>query len=178
MDKLLIIQGSPRKKGNTEFCCNYVRERLAAKFEADIINLYDYRIRHCTGCRGCMKKGSCVIQDDDFEFIRKQVFAADIIIQASPVYWYSPPGIMKDFIDRMHGTYICKRPLNGKRGAMITVATEAGFEHTAEILACWLRQYGAEIVENARINACEPGDVAANPANLTELNRLCESLMV
>ncbi|MDD2707426.1 MAG: flavodoxin family protein [Verrucomicrobiae bacterium] len=174
--KLAIIQGSPRKRGNTGFACGYLGDRLEKWFDVSVINLCEHRIKHCVGCRVCMRDGSCRISGDDFGAVWNILSAADVIIQAAPVYWYSPPGIMKDFIDRTHSFYRAGRPLAGKRGGIITIATEEGFECAEKILSCWAVQYGVEIVGMERIKAREAGEIENSKASLEILDGFCSTL--
>jgi len=173
--KLVIIQGSPRKNGNTAFACGYLCDVLGKYFETSLIDLCEYDIKHCVGCRACMKKGICRIQNDDFNKVWDILTSSDIIIQATPVYWYGPPGIMKDFIDRTHSFYLAGRPLAGKKGGIITIATEEGFECTEKILSCWTIQYGVEMVRMARIKAREAGEVRNNKTSLEILDDFCSA---
>jgi putative NADPH-quinone reductase len=66
-----------------------------------MINLFDYKINYCTGCRTCSRdgKGECC-QKDDFKNIISKIIASDIIILGSPIYWGNVSAIMKNFFDR------------------------------------------------------------------------------
>jgi len=100
--KILAINGSRRKNGNT----NYLIESILApaiKGGAQIESIFlgDYNIGACTGCEGCSKTWECVINDDFAEIIKK-LDAANGVIIASPTYWYSVTSDMKRFIDRCY----------------------------------------------------------------------------
>ncbi|MFA6715484.1 MAG: flavodoxin family protein [Victivallales bacterium] len=173
--ELVIIQGSPRKNGNTAFICEHVKNKLSALFQITPVNLYEYKIKHCTGCRACMKGQPCPMKDD-FPCLWNKLLQADAIIQAVPVYWYGPPGMMKDFIDRTHASYLAGKPLAGKQAGIITVATAEGFECTERILSCWIKQYGAVIAGKLRIKACEADEVKNNPAIIAQIDTFCSNL--
>ena len=176
MKKLLIIQGSPRKNGNTEFACRYVADRLGGTFEVSFVNLYDLDIHRCTGCRACMKQGCCVITEDDFPALWRKVEETDRIVLAAPVYWYAPPGLMKDFIDRTHTAFRDSGHLSGKTACLITVAADSGFETCETIMASWLGYYGTAVEKKLRLIAREAGDLAKKAANLKQLDELVDSL--
>lgn len=100
--KILAIVGTGRKNGNvSKICRNIINGAEAAGIEGELINLFDYKINYCTGCRTCSKDGNgkC-FHNDDFEKIVCKIIASDIIILGSPVYWGNVSAIMKTFFDR------------------------------------------------------------------------------
>jgi multimeric flavodoxin WrbA len=162
--RVLGVSGSPREGGNTDAA---VMEGLAvaqaAGYRTEFQRLTDYRLAHCKGCRACMKTGRCAIRDDELEAAVGPWLQAAIIILGSPVYWLSPSGVLKDFMDRTHGWYRDGGLFSGKKTILLSVATGGGFEpHDAAILG-WLKHYGADVVATARILACDQGDFEARP---------------
>ena len=135
----------------------------------EFLRVADYSIKHCEGCRKCMKTGECAIKDDDFGLVLDKLMRADLIVIGAPVYWNSPPGVMKDFIDRTHGFYKDPRRLAGKKVGIISVATEGGFEPHEKILS-WMTVYGAEIVGKTRIYAREKGEVLQRPSEIGKVD--------
>ena len=114
-----------------------------------------------------------MIQDDDFNLVMDQVMEADVLVFGAPVYWYGPPGLMKDFIDRSHGYFaVPTKILNGKKAYLISVAADGGFEPHEDVMASWLGYYGAEIGEKVRIYGREKGDVQANAREVGKLEEL------
>lgn len=177
MEVLTLIQGSPRKNGNTESACRYLKERLSDAFTIDYINLHELNIKRCAGCRRCMEDGICAIRDDDFPGIWEKIKEADVIVQTCPVYWYSPPGIMKDFIDRTHSTYVFHGYFKRNcRAFNVTIAAWEGFETCEKIMSSWVENYGADVIESIRIVACEKGDLAAKSENMNKLDQLISSI--
>jgi len=99
--KVLILSGSPRKKGNSDLLCDqFLRGAGDAGHHTEKIYVTDKEINYCTGCGACFeKKGDCVQQDDMTEILEKMI-AAEVIVMATPVYFYSMNGQMKTLIDR------------------------------------------------------------------------------
>ena len=98
--KVLIIATSPRKNGNSN--------RLAQEFEkgakdagnsTEIVYLYDKNISFCKGCLICQKTHQCVIKDDANAIVDKMKIS-DVIVWATPIYYYEMSGQMKTMIDR------------------------------------------------------------------------------
>ena len=78
MKKVLVIQGSPRRNGNTETACRYLQKGIQPAGDVRLVNLYQLKIRPCLGCRKCMRFGACVISGDDFAGLWERVRRADL----------------------------------------------------------------------------------------------------
>lgn len=98
--KVLILSGSPRKGGNSDLLCDeFLRGAQEAGNEAEKIFLRSKKVAPCNACYFCKNGGKCAIQDDMGEILDKMQ-AADVIVMASPVYFYSIDAQMKAVIDR------------------------------------------------------------------------------
>ena len=98
--KVLILSASPRKGGNSDVLCDtFLRGATAAGHSVEKISLRDKNIHYCTGCGVCNRTHRCVQKDDMAEILDKMV-AADVIVLATPVYFYTMDGQMKTLIDR------------------------------------------------------------------------------
>lgn len=98
--KAIILFGSPRKEGNTILPVRAFAETLK-KRGCDVRTIYlnDLNIRPCQGCLACVPEGICKI-NDDMKDIRKYIIESDLIVYASPVYWFAPSSQLKVVIDR------------------------------------------------------------------------------
>jgi multimeric flavodoxin WrbA len=99
--KILVLSASPRKGGNSDLLCDqFVQGAQEAGNLAEKIFLRDKKISLCTGCEACVNNdGGCVFKDDMAEILDKMV-AADVIVMATPVYFYTMNAQMKMLIDR------------------------------------------------------------------------------
>jgi len=99
--KVLILSGSPRKGGNSDLLCDQFSKGAAeAGHEVEKVFLGEKKIGYCKACYYCTKSGGkCAIKDDMSEILDKMQ-AADVIVMASPVYFYSIDAQMKAVIDR------------------------------------------------------------------------------
>ena len=104
--KILILSSSPRRGGNSDTLCNeFMRGAIESGNEAEKVFLRDKTIHYCTGCSTCSLHGKpCPQKDDAAEIIEKMV-AADVIVMATPVYFYTMSAQMKTLIDRCCGLY-------------------------------------------------------------------------
>ena len=180
MDKYILgISGSPRRDGNTDIVVQHALDEIQQQtgIETKFIRVADVNIKPCIGCRGCMREMQCVINDDDFNSIFDEVMNAEGLILGAPVYWNSPPGVMKNFIDRAHTFYACPEKFpSGKIVGIISVATDSGFKSHEDIMQSWIRYYGGQIVGMARIYAREKGEVLSKPVELEKVNSLADAL--
>lgn len=100
MKNVLILSGSPRRNGNSDLLCDaFGAGALDAGNAVEKIFVRDKKIGYCNACYGCRKTGKCVIQDNMAEVLEKMHWA-DVIVMASPVYFYSIDAQMKALIDR------------------------------------------------------------------------------
>ncbi len=98
--KVLIISASPRRGGNSDLLCDrFLAGAKEAGHQAEKIFLRDYKINYCMGCGICNDTHKCVQQDDMQPLLNKMV-EADVLVFATPVYFYSCDGQLKTFIDR------------------------------------------------------------------------------
>ncbi|MGM9538742.1 MAG: flavodoxin family protein [Candidatus Onthomonas sp.] len=98
---VLILSGSPRKGGNSDLLCDeFMRGATEAGNQAEKIFLRSKKVAPCSACYYCRQSGGkCAIKDDMAEILDKMQ-AADVIVMASPVYFYSIDAQMKAVIDR------------------------------------------------------------------------------
>jgi len=103
--KVLVISTSPRKGGNSEILADeFMRGATDAGNNTEKVVLYDKKIGFCIGCFACQKTKRCVVNDDAIEIVEK-MFNADVIVFATPVYFYDMCGQMKTLIDRSNPLY-------------------------------------------------------------------------
>ncbi|HQO63077.1 MAG TPA: flavodoxin family protein, partial [Syntrophorhabdus sp.] len=96
----VILFGSPHRDGNTIQIVNALSDGLKQKgYNVRMLYLNDLNIRPCQGCYACIPKGTCKI-NDDMKDIRKYMIDSDLIVYATPVYWYGPSGQLKLAMDR------------------------------------------------------------------------------
>ena len=105
MKNVLIIITSPRKGGNSDMLATeFAKGAKEAGNEVDVVNLAGKKIEFCRGCLSCVKTQKCVIDDDAAE-VRDKMLNADVIVWATPIYYYCISGQMKTMIDRGNPLY-------------------------------------------------------------------------
>lgn len=126
MKNVMIISSTPRVNGNSEILANeFARGTIDAGHNTEVIKLRDYKLNYCLGCYACHKTGKCIHKDGMNE-IAEKIVNADVIVFATPVYFYSMSGQLKVFIDRLV-------PIYTKINADIyLIATQ--YDHNKEIM--------------------------------------------
>lgn len=100
MKNVLIVSASPRKGGNSDMLCDqFAKGAKESGHKVEKIFLASKKIGYCIGCGVCNSTHKCVQKDEMAELLDKMV-EADVIVLATPVYFYSMDGQMKTFIDR------------------------------------------------------------------------------
>ena len=98
--KIVVLQGSPNKKGSTFILADCFRQGAEdAGHTVEMIDVAHAKIHPCTGCIHCGYEGPCV-QKDDVEEIRKKILGADMLVFATPLYYYGMSAQLKTLIDR------------------------------------------------------------------------------
>lgn len=143
--KVLILSGSPRKGGNSDLLCDeFAKGALEAGNAVEKIRVAEKKIGFCRGCYACKQAGVCAIKDDMAEVLQKMI-DADVIVLASPVYFYSIDAQLKALIDRTVARWL---EVKDKEFYYIVTAADADHASAETTLNCF-RGY-ADCVEGAK----------------------------
>ena len=102
---IIVINSTNRKNGNSEVLVNEFINGAKENNNVEVINLRELNFGFCIGCLACQNTGKCVLNDDISKVIDK-VKNADILVFATPIYYYAMSGQLKTFLDRMNPLYI------------------------------------------------------------------------
>ena len=182
--KIMIVLGSPRKKGNSAKLAELVAKGAkegGAKVETFYLN--GMNIRPCQACMKCQKENArgCAIQDD-MTALYPKLEEADGLVIASPVYWFNLSAQTKTFIDRWFAVGVEGRNIfKGKSMALLLSYGDAdpfgsGAVNGLRSFEDMCRYLGAEIVGMLYGSAMEPGDMEGNKPLLKEAYQLGKTL--
>ena len=146
MKKILILSGSPRKGGNSDLLCDpFAKGAAEAGNAVEKIRVADKKIGYCCACYYCRDHaGVCAIKDDMAEVLQKMI-DADVIVLASPVYFYSIAAQLKAVIDRTVARWL---EVKNKEFYYIVTCADTGKSSTLTTLDCF-RGY-ADCVQGAK----------------------------
>lgn len=123
--KIVVITGSPRKGGNSFAMTDAFIS--AAEAEGNEVTRFDAAFAHlggCHACETCFSTGKACSFDDDFNKIAPYIEQADAVVFTTPLYWYSYPSQIKAVIDKLYSLCVGKRPISGKKCALIACCEE------------------------------------------------------
>jgi len=124
--KTLVIEASPKRDGNSITITKSLLKGLRDGGETEINEFFlnDMNIKPCQGCWKCTEahEPGCVI-DDDMRKIYPELAAADLVVLATPIYWWHIASQMKTFLDRMEGFLNGNGPNNLSGKGLILVVT-------------------------------------------------------
>lgn len=166
----IILNASPHRSGNLSRFADVVADELAAcGHSVETIALHDLRIGPCRSCDACAAAGRCALADD-FGDLAARLLAADLIIFATPVYWFSVSGVMKTFMDRTQSLWH-GRQLRTKAGAALVAQAHAGAAETCALLASFCRYHGMRWLGCSTVTTRDRRDLIAGSAELQEQAR-------
>lgn len=176
--RVLILSSSPRKGGNSDSLCDrFLAGALEGGHAAEKVFLRDQDIHFCTGCGACTKGAKKCPQKDDMARVLDQMVRADVIVMATPVYFYTMAAQMKTLIDRTCARY---QEISHKEFYFILTAADGNkkaMHRTLEgfrgFTSCLDDPREKGVVYGT--GAWEVGDIASSPA-LQEAYRLGRSV--
>lgn len=98
--KILLINGSPRRTGNTAAALQKLAEKLNPEHDVEFLQSYSLAVTPCFSCFQCKTNGGFCVQKDDTNTWLQKVYDADCIVFGTPVYWMGMSGQLKLFIDK------------------------------------------------------------------------------
>ena len=175
--KVLLINGSPKAKGNTAFALEQMAEVFADQgIETEIIHVGNQAIRGCIACGSCYNTGKCVFDDAVNEIVPK-FEAADGIVVGSPVYYASANATLIALLDRLfYSTHFDKRM---KVGAGVTVARRGGCSATFDELNKYFTISGMPVASSHYWNSIhggKPGDAQQDAEGIATVRNLAKNM--
>ena len=164
---VMIISSSPRKGGNSEtLAASFAKGAEEAGHKVETIYLREKNYGFCKGCLACLKLGHCVIDDDAVE-IAARMHDADVLVFATPVYYYSVSGQLKTMLDRANPLFDSDYAFT--KAYLLATAAEDGeetVEGTVKAVQGWVECFErcklAGTVVAGGVN--DVGDIAGHPA--------------
>lgn len=128
------FMGSPRKGGNTSFLLKSFLEEVRKRgHETHLIHVPELKVHPCTGCALCERKGYCHFDDDMQKVVFPLMRMSDVVLIASPIYFYNVPAEMKAMIDRTQTLWSRKFKLrlkdpgqSSRKGYLLSVGATKG----------------------------------------------------
>jgi multimeric flavodoxin WrbA len=175
--KVVAVIGSPRRRGNTATLVDAALEELErGGCDCTRIVLAEKRVEFCSGHVHCGER-ACP-HDDDMAGILEQVYAADGLILATPIYYENVSGQMKTFMDRNATRYYHEEWLAPKVVGLIAVAGESEAEDTLAAMRRFVALSNPEEPPVVALGglADKPGDAAQDAELMARARALGRSI--
>lgn len=131
--KVLLINGSPRRNGNTHIALSEVASALNENdIETEIVFIGTKAVQGCIACNKCAELGRCVFNDELYNTVKEKLETADAIVVGSPTYYAGPNGSLCALLDRLF--YSSASLLQYKPAAAVAVCRRGGASATFDRL--------------------------------------------
>ena len=172
--KVVLINGSPHRKGNTFIALSEVAGALEKEgVQTEIIQLGIKAVQGCIACNKCAELGHCVFQDTLYNQVREALQEADGIVVGSPVYYAGPNGALCALLDRVF--YSCSELLAYKAGASVAVCRRGGASATFDRLNKYFTILNMPVVSSQYWNSVDgmrPGEAKEDAEGLQTMRML------
>ncbi|MDR2928871.1 MAG: flavodoxin family protein [Cytophagaceae bacterium] len=175
---VLLINGSPKKDGNTRLALNEIATALKNNgIDSIIINIGTKAVQGCIACNKCGELGRCVFKDELYENIRENLANCDGVIIGSPVYYSAPNGSLCAVLDRVF--YSCSNLLQYKPGAAIVVCRRGGASAAFDRLNKYFTITNMPVVSSQywnNVHGLMPGEAAEDAEGLQIMRTLGKNM--
>ena len=175
--KVLMINGSPRRNGNTAIALREMEPIFAAQgIETETIQVGNQDIRGCISCYSCMKNGKCVF-DDLVNQVAPKFEACDGLVVAGPVYYGSANGTLVSFLDRLF--YSTPFDKTMKVGAAVAVARRGGLSATFDQLNKYFTISGMPVASSQywnSVHGTQKGEAQQDAEGLQTMRTLARNM--
>ena len=172
--KVVLINGSPHRKGNTFIALSEVAGALEKEgVQTEIIQLGIKAVQGCIACNKCAELGHCVFQDTLYNQVREALQEADGIVVGSPVYYAGPNGALCALLDRVF--YSCSELLAYKAGASVAVCRRGGASATFDRLNKYFTILIMPVVSSQywnSVHGMRPGEATEDAEGLQTMRML------
>lgn len=176
--KVLLINGSPKKEGNTFTALKEVATTLENNgVNTQIISIGSKAVQGCIACNKCNELGRCIFQDDLYNKVRDELKDSDGLIIGSPVYYAGPNGSLCALLDRIF--YSCSEFLLYKPGAAVAVCRRGGASATFDRLNKYFTISNMPVVPSQYWNSVHglmPGEASQDLEGLQTMRTLGKNM--
>lgn len=175
--KVLMINGSPRKEGNTYLALKEMEKIFMEEgIECEICHIGNQAVRGCIACRSCAKTGKCVF-DDCVNEIAPKFEEADGLVIGSPVYYASANGTLISFLDRLFFSTSFNKTM--KVGAGVVAARRGGMSSTFDELNKYFTISGMPVASGQYWNGVhgrEAGEALQDAEGMQQMRTLARNM--
>lgn len=119
--KILVLTGSSRENGNSDLMANaFIKGAIDAGHEVTTFETGKKKINPCRACDACFQNGKACIFNDDFNDLAPLLLSSDVLVFATPIYWYTFPASIKAAIDKMYSFIVGEKKSSIQEAILLT----------------------------------------------------------
>ena len=120
---ILILNGSPRRRGNTHAVLEQIEKQLGSGHHVEFINVSTLKLSGCVACDACKKNGGHCIRPDESDATIQKIAQADVLIFGTPVYWWGMSSQLKTLVDKFYSQTAQFKTMAKKIGLVVVGAS-------------------------------------------------------
>lgn len=177
---ILLLNGSPRPKGNTRSLLERLTTRLVQQgHQVELLTVSSLNLSNCLACDGCAKNGGHCVRPDDTDAAMDKVAQADAVVFATPVYFWGITAQLKLLLDKFYSRDTQFMEMH-KRMGLLTVGgaelTDPQYRLIQEQFTCIADYLHWDLRFSVSFSASDPGEVLTQPDVDQKLDEACRAL--
>lgn len=176
MKNITVISSSLREGSNSEILAKAFVDGAKKNNEVKYISLKDIKLNFCKGCLACQKINKCVI-DDDVNSLLDIISNSDILVFATPVYYYGIAGQLKTFLDRLNALYSRKNKF--KEVYLLATCADVdknALDKTIVSLSGWIECFEGVELKKSYLATSTDAPRSVSKENINEVYKLGENI--
>lgn len=164
--KVLLLNGSPRMKGNTRMALSLVQEGIKRELHPEEVEFYDvsrHKLSACLACDACKNNGGNCVQPDESADLVQKIYEADVVVFGTPVYWWGMSAQLKMAVDKLYSRTALFQAQEAKKVGLIVVGAaeidDPEYRLIEEQMQCICNHLGWKLAFSYGISAWNPRDL-------------------
>lgn len=177
--KTLILNGSPRKDGNTRYALQKLYQHLDPD-QTEFLDVCSFKLSGCIACDGCKHNGGTCVMPDDSAAIIEKIVQADCIIFGTPVYWWGMSSQLKMVVDKFYSQDGPFKTMKKKIGLVVVGAnptTDPQYELIDRQFSCIAQYLHWDMAFQLNFSAYAPGDLSLQEESVCQLEEAARKLL-
>ncbi len=177
--KVLILNGSPRRKGNTQAVLQMMEKQLENGNEVEVLDVCSMKLSGCVACDGCKENGGHCVCPDESDALVQKIWEADAVIFATPVYWWGMTAQLKMAVDKLYSRDKAFRAMTKKMGVIAIGGSEVEniqYQLIRHQFACIAEYLHWTLNFSLAFSAYEPGEVLQQADLAQQVQQACDAL--
>lgn len=159
---IILLNGSPRRGGNTHAVLQKMKKQLQTHHTAEILDVCSMHLSGCCACDSCKRNGGHCICPDDSDTIVQKIPQADVVVFGTPVYWWGMSAQLKMVIDKFYAQDAQFQTMEKKIGIVAIGANaleDPQYRLIREQFSCIADYLGWKLAFSLSYSAYEPEEI-------------------